>query len=92
MSLKSSLEDVAASQSLTTKTISTVAASLGIGSFLGFVNLAVGVLSGLWLALQIYGYVKYELPTKHYKRAKAKRDAERGFTAPAPLERLEADE
>ena len=41
-----------------------VAAFLGIGTFLGVVNLAVGVLSAAWLTVQIYGYMVHELPLK----------------------------
>ena len=42
--------------------INWVAAFLGIGTFLGVVNLAVGVLSAAWLTVQIYGYMVHELP------------------------------
>lgn len=41
-----------------------VAATLGIGTFLGLVNMVVGVLSALWLGVQLYGYMRYELPKK----------------------------
>ena len=49
------------------KVINALAAALGISSFLGFVNLLVGVGSFGWLFLQGYGYVKYELPMKREK-------------------------
>lgn len=52
------------------KFINYLAAVAGIGTFLGFVNLLVGLLSATWLSVQLYGYFKYELPHK-----KAKRDA-----------------
>lgn len=42
-------------------------AGLGVSSFLGLVHLLVGVFSVCWLALQGYGYVKYELPLKREK-------------------------
>jgi hypothetical protein len=31
------------------------------------VPVAVGVLSGVWVTVQLYGYVKYELPVKRAK-------------------------
>lgn len=46
------------------KAINMIAAALGVSSFLGIVNLAVGVLSVMWLCLQGYGYIRYELPAK----------------------------
>ncbi len=55
------------------RVLSYVAATLGIGSFLGLVNLAVGVLSALWLAMQLYGYLRYELPLKKYRLERARR-------------------
>ena len=66
-----------ATQSALVKAINYIAATLGIGSFLGLVNLAVGVLSAIWLTVQLYGYVRYELPIKHYRREQARRAAER---------------
>ena len=66
-----------ATQSALVKAINYIAATLGIGSFLGLVNLAVGVLSAIWLSVQLYGYVRYELPIKHYRREQARRAAER---------------
>lgn len=87
-----SMENHTAAGSAIIKAVNYIAAALGIGTFVGLVNVAVGVLSATWLALQIYGYIKYELPIKHYRRAKAKREAERGATSPAPLDRTEAGE
>lgn len=52
------------------KTIAWIAAVLGIGTVVGLVNLGVGVLSAAWIAVQLYGYWRYELPMK---RAKLKR-------------------
>lgn len=49
------------------KAMDYLAAGLGIGTFLGFVNLAVGLLSAIWLFIQLYGYVRYELPLKRHK-------------------------
>ncbi len=68
-----------------------LAASLGIGTFLGLINLAVGLLSAAWLAVQLYGYVKYELPIKRYRRDKAIRDLERAHL-PRAIDVHEADE
>lgn len=41
-----------------------LAAALGIGTFAGMVNVLVGVLSGAWIAMQLYGYLRYDLPVK----------------------------
>lgn len=70
-------QDNLTSQPALLKAINYAAATLGIGSFLGLVNLAVGVLSAIWLSVQLYGYVRYELPIKHYRRERARRAAER---------------
>ena len=48
--------------------ISYLAAFLGIGTFLGFVNLVVGLLSAGWLFIQIYGYIVHELPMKQINK------------------------
>jgi len=53
------------------KAVNMVAAALGVSSFLGLVNLVVGVLSVGWLCLQAYGYIKYELPTKRARLLRA---------------------
>jgi hypothetical protein len=47
--------------------INYVAALLGIGTFLGFVNLVVGLLSAGWIVIQIYGYLVHELPMKQMR-------------------------
>lgn len=44
-----------------------LSAALGIGTVLGMVNLAVGVLSSFWLSYQIYVAFKYDLPIKRAK-------------------------
>jgi hypothetical protein len=44
-----------------------LAAILGLGTFAQVVPVAVGVLSGVWVTVQLYGYVKYELPVKRAK-------------------------
>ena len=59
------------------------AAFLGIGTFLGVVNLAVGVLSAAWLTVQIYGYLVHELPMKRMRKQILRRELERGATQPA---------
>lgn len=47
--------------------INWLAAILGIGTFAGLVSVVVGVLSGAWIAVQLYGYLRYELPIKRAK-------------------------
>lgn len=69
-----------------------LAAFLGIGTFLGLINLMVGLLSAAWLVVQLYGYVVHELPMKRMRKQILRREFERGGTMPAPLERQEADE
>jgi hypothetical protein len=55
------------------KALDWIAAVLGIGTLIGLVNLGVGVLSAAWIAVQLYGYWRYELPMKraNLKRALA---------------------
>ena len=72
--------------------INWAAAFLGIGTFLGVVNLAVGVLSAAWLAVQIYGYLVHELPMKRMRKQILKRQLERNQTQPADLGEMGADE
>ena len=72
--------------------INWAAAFLGIGTFLGVVNLAVGVLSAAWLAVQIYGYLVHELPMKRMRKQLLKRKLERNQTQPADLGEMGADE
>ena len=69
-----------------------LAAGLGIGSFLGLVNLAVGVLSATWLTVQIYGYLAHELPMKRMRRQMLRRELDRNPTRPGDLGRMETDE
>lgn len=69
-----------------------LAAVLGIGTVLGFVNLAVGVLSATWISMQIYGYLKHELPMKRMRKKILQRELDRVRTQPADLGRVEADE
>lgn len=80
------IEQTLALKAAVAKAMSYVAAMLGIGTFMGLVNVTIGVLSAIWLAAQLYGYIKYELPTKRYRRAEARRDFERQQTMPATLE------
>lgn len=49
-------------------TLNWLAAFLGIGTFLGIVNLAVGLLSAAWIAAQLYGYLRLELPMKRLRK------------------------
>ena len=72
--------------------INWAAAFLGIGTFLGVVNLAVGVLSAAWLAVQIYGYLAHELPMKRMRKQILRRELGRGATQPAELHSMGADE
>ena len=69
-----------------------VAAFLGIGSSLGVINLAVGVLSAFWLGVQLYGYLAHELPMKRMRKQILRRELERGATQPAELHSMGADE
>ena len=50
-----------------------IAALLGIGTFAGLVNVGVGVLSGCWLAYQLYVGIRYDLPVKRAKLEAARR-------------------
>lgn len=72
--------------------INWLAAFLGIGTVLGFVNLLVGVLSASWLAVQIYGYIMHELPMKRMRKQMLKRELDRARTGPAPLSPTGAEE
>lgn len=72
--------------------INWLAAILGLGTFLGLVNLAVGVLSAAWLTVQIYGYLAHELPMKRMRKQMLRRELERGVTQPAELGTQGADE
>jgi hypothetical protein len=61
--------------------ISWLSAILGIGTFAGFVSVAVGCLSGAWLAYQLWVAIKYDLPVKRAKLEAARRgqlDSTRG--------------
>lgn len=53
--------------------INWIAAILGIGTFAGLVNVAVGLLSATWLCYQLYVAIKYDLPVKRAKLEAAKR-------------------
>ena len=72
--------------------INWLAAFLGIGTFLGVVNLLVGVLSASWLAVQIYGYIMHEMPMKRMRKQMLKRELARARTGPAPLSPTGAEE
>ena len=71
--------------------INWAAAFLGIGTFLGVVNLAVGVLSAAWLAVQIYCYLVHELPTKRMRKQLLKHQLDQRHTS-GELGRAEVDE
>lgn len=53
--------------------VSWVASALSMAAALGWVNLAIGVLSALWLATQIWRFWRYEI---HVLRAKARAAAD----------------
>lgn len=72
--------------------INWLAAGLGIGTFVGLVNVVVGVLSAAWLTVQLYGYIKHELPMKRMRKQILRRELERGVTKPADLAEQGADE
>ena len=69
-----------------------LAAFLGIGTFLGFVKLALGLLSAAWLGIQLYGYIAHELPMKRMRKQILRRQLERGVTQPADLHSQGLDE
>ena len=92
MSLQERIESATTAQPVVVKAINYIAATLGIGSFLGLVNLAVGVLSALWLSVQLYGYIRYELPLKRFRRERARRAMERERQQVTDWDKLEADE
>ena len=84
--------DTFTTQPFAMKAINYIAATLGIGSFLGLVNLVVGVLSAAWLGVQLYGYLVHELPMKRMRKKILQRELDRVRTQPADLGRAEADE
>lgn len=92
MNLQERIESATTAQPVVVKAINYIAATLGIGSFLGLVNLIVGVLSGAWLAVQLYGYIAHEIPMKRMRRKLLQREMDRTRTQPADLGRVEADE
>lgn len=49
-----------------------IAAALSAGSFLGFVNLVVGVVSAVWVIIQLIDYVRYKRPVIKAEHAKLK--------------------
>ena len=42
--------------------ISWVSAALGVGTFLGYVNIVVGVLSAVWLGISVWNYFTHTRP------------------------------
>ena len=54
--------------------ISWLSAFLGLGTAAGVVSLLVGLLSSLWLSVQLINYVRFTLPAN--KRAKYKMEKE----------------
>jgi hypothetical protein len=72
------IQHQAENPSVLVKAINYLAALLGIGTFLHMVNVVVGLLSAAWLLVQLYAFIRYELPIK---RAKAEA-ARRGYVVP----------
>jgi hypothetical protein len=62
-----------------------LSAALGIGTVLGTVNLAVGVLSSFWLSYQLYVAIKYDLPIKRAKLQALRERSESDSTQPGDL-------
>ena len=91
MSLQVRIESATTAQPVVVKAINYIAATLGIGSFLGLVNLAVGVFSAAWLAVQIYGYLVHELPMKRMRKQLLKHQLDQRHTS-GELGRVEVDE
>lgn len=67
------------------KVLDWAASILGIGTLLGLVNIAVGLLSGAWLAYQLYTSIKYDLPVKKAKLKAAQREMLANATKPSDL-------
>lgn len=68
-----------------TRAVDWVASALGIGTFLGVVNIGVGLLSGAWLAYQLYVAIKYDLPVKKAQKRIAERQLRASATQPSDL-------
>lgn len=71
--------------SKTISVINWIAATLGIGTFLGFVNIVVGVLSAGWLLAQLWTHFVYTIPLRkeemkklRFENERAQREADRG--------------
>lgn len=62
-----------------------LAALLGIGTFAGLVNIVVGVLSGLWIGIQVYGWFKYTRPIQKAQARAAQREMLANATRPSDL-------
>lgn len=56
-----------------------IAAILGIGTFAQLVPVIVGVLSAAWISVQLYGYLRYDLPAKRAKLKAALEGRTTGF-------------
>ena len=68
------IEQQAENPSILVKLLNYLAALLGIGTFLQVVNLVVGICSAGWLAVQFYGYIRYELPHKRLRLKQLRRE------------------
>lgn len=92
--MKDSFQNAAQSfqEFLTTKLahiISTFASGMGLASLAGWVSLWVGILSSIWLVVQLYNYFTFTLPKNRRDRARWLAELESEFsdntTAPVPL-------
>ena len=71
--------------------ISTLASGLGIASFAGFVSLWVGILSSIWLVVQLYNYFTFTRPKNLREKARWKSEMESEYSdnsSRMPLSRI----
>jgi hypothetical protein len=64
--------------------INWLAATLGLVSVTDLIPIFVGVLSAAWIVIQLYGYLRYELPFKRAKLAAARKALEAGEVCETP--------
>lgn len=60
--------------------ISTFASGLGIATFAGFVSLWVGILSGIWLLVQLYNFFTFTMPKNKREKATWRAEMESRFS------------
>lgn len=81
MSLKDVIEQQAQDPGPMVKVANYVAAALGIGTLLQLVNVVVGVLSAMWLLVQLWSFFKYERPRKKMALEREMAELERELLA-----------